>query len=101
MSDPEQIVHPVEAPADAVTKAIALLAFMNVAELRSEWRAAFGSAPPLAFSKDLLARHRLSDSGGRLWRPERLDGSSPALIAEARRRAAAKGQGRVDHRPAA
>jgi hypothetical protein len=56
MSDPEKIVQPVKAPADAVEKAIARVAGMNVEEIRSEWRKIVGSNPPPAFSKDLLAR---------------------------------------------
>ncbi|MCI4678263.1 DUF2924 domain-containing protein [Rhodoblastus acidophilus] len=56
MPDHEQIVRPVAEPADDVEKAIARVAAMNIAELRSEWLKTFGSEPPRPFSKDLLAR---------------------------------------------
>ncbi|MEI2733741.1 MAG: DUF2924 domain-containing protein [Rhodoblastus sp.] len=75
---------------------------MNVDALRTEWRRVFGSEPPSAFSRDLLARaiaYRLQEQA--------LGGLSPSAarllrsLAEAGGRAATSGQGRLGYRPRA
>jgi hypothetical protein len=51
-----EILKPALPPAEDVNEAIIRVAAMNVSELRSAWRGTFASAPPSAFSRDLLAR---------------------------------------------
>ncbi len=48
--------QPTRQPAESVEEQIARIAAMSIGELRATWREVFGSEPPLAFSKDLLAR---------------------------------------------
>lgn len=56
MSRSRENLQPAVMPAEDVDEAIARVAEMNVSQLQSVWRDTFGSEPPSAFSKDLLAR---------------------------------------------
>lgn len=47
---------PAREPGDRVDAEVERIAAMSVGDLRSRWREVFGSGPPSAFSKDLLAR---------------------------------------------
>lgn len=44
------------APAEALETELARIGAMNIDQVRACWRKTFGSDPPAAFSKDLLAR---------------------------------------------
>ena len=48
--------QPAHGPPESVEEAIVRIGAMNIGELRSVWRETFGSQPPPAFSKELLAR---------------------------------------------
>jgi len=48
--------QPASAPAETLEVDLARIRAMNIDQLRAAWREAFASDPPLAFSKDLLAR---------------------------------------------
>ena len=48
--------QPTRKPAESVEEQIARIAAMSIGELRATWREVYGSEPPSAFSKDLLAR---------------------------------------------
>ena len=48
--------QPASAPAESPTAALARMGEMNIGQLRGCWRETIASAPPAAFSKDLLAR---------------------------------------------
>jgi len=48
--------QPASAPAESPTAALARMGEMNIEQLRGCWRETIASAPPAAFSKDLLAR---------------------------------------------
>jgi DUF2924 family protein len=48
--------QPASAPAEALEVDLARIRAMNIDQLKAAWREAFASDPPLAFSKDLLAR---------------------------------------------
>jgi hypothetical protein len=56
MSRSVKNLQPAPAPAEEINEAILRVGAMNVSELRSAWRDWYGSGPPPAFSKDLLAR---------------------------------------------
>ena len=49
-------VQPASAPTEALEVELARIGAMKIDQLRAAWREAFASDPPLAFSKDLLAR---------------------------------------------
>ena len=49
-------MQPASAPAEALEVELARIGAMKIDQLRAAWREAFASDPPLAFSKDLLAR---------------------------------------------
>jgi hypothetical protein len=48
--------QPASAPAEPLDAALARISEMNIEQLRVCWRETFASAPPAAFSKELLAR---------------------------------------------
>jgi hypothetical protein len=49
-------MQPASAPAETLGADLARIRAMNIDQLRTAWPEAFASDPPLAFSKDLLAR---------------------------------------------
>jgi hypothetical protein len=75
-------LQPAVMPAEDVDEAISRVAEMNVSELRSVWRDTFGSEPPSAFSKDLLARaiaYRLQEEAYGGW-TIRLNGRTQRVV---------------------
>ena len=102
MSRSVKNAQPAPPPAESIAQEITRIGAMNIGELRPAVAEAFGSEPPPAFSKDLLARAiAYRAAGGGLWRPQAATARLLRVIGETRRGAAPAGEGRLRHRPRA